>query len=239
MSSIVSNETFSEKQIHELPFNTLSLETEDGRTLTLHNDFKSPTIHLNQNITQSQYAKKRKFVASIPWLVTTSAATQIYVQVITFSWLKQFIPLEKLAAFHSFVLKFDIQPSTNFLWQGKALLIYDPSVGNWFTNIGRTVGLKERFQQNHIEISAGVRDTVFFTVPMVFPFKFFMAKRDFGKANNFDAQYLEEYPLGTLRLYTVTNLLSTVGQPQLNLNLNISIEEHSSAGNVAAYTTIT
>lgn len=236
MSSIITAEPVSEKQLHEKPTQQIYVETDFMQTLAEQGEFKLPTRSLNTTLTQSQLALKRKLLGSIQWKEIHSPNTIFWEYPLTFRTLKKYIPLHQMALYHSFKAVFDVQPSTNFLWQGLAAITFDPTGPKWYTGQLRPLQIHDHFQMNHAFIEAGNRKTTQLEVPLIFPFNYFVDNRRLGVESGIDYDYIDDYPLGTLRIVTLTPLQSMSGQTHINLNINISIENYSNGGNAMDHT---
>lgn len=238
MSSVVTNELFNQKQLHVRPTQLTLIEDDFLQTLADQGHFKVPTVKLDETLTQPDLAEKRKLVVSITWDTSADGNTILWNRPLTFAHLVDYIPTANLAMYHSFRLQVDFQPSTNFLWQGKAIVVFDPSIANWYASHLREPTITDYFQMNHVLLEAGKRSTIVLDVPLIWVWNFFFKTRGTGGLANKNFTYFSEYVMGSIKLVSLTKLQTQSGQTSLNINVNYSLLGYTNGANLANYASV-
>lgn len=233
MSSFTTDEQNVTKQTHALPTQATNVEFDIKQALVKSPHFKHPTMNMPKTLTPNDYAAKRKLFASFNWEVSGVNNLRTAFE-ITYAKLKKYIPMEKYNQFHSFDLVFDIQMSTNFLFQGMALLAYSPVPLEVYSTWNRKVGFAEYFTLDHIQVEAGVRKTMEFTIPMVFPFNFFESGAQAGE-QFVSRKYLEDYPLGFIYFLPITALRTEAAITTIPVKINLQVKNYTGSGNRAQW----
>lgn len=247
MTSIMTDQILNPPVVSKNPGQTIkerpitqSIRTDGSVGVSQLRPFK----HLNDNttITWSSLANQLRLFRYIPWSIADATGSLATIELTVDNIIKWTVPLIPPASHFDFdAIRFVIHKNSNPMYQGKLLIVYDPSphkdyYGEWvgsndFTN---SRSLISQFQ--FVEFDPTNTDSMEIIIENFLPFDFLRLHKtvspstDASTMSKAQFDYMQAYSLGRLRIFVFNQLRTTSTTNYIPVTIMAQLEGLKYAG---------